>query len=140
MKKEDYETLLRWQSIGAEVGPLSEYLPIIIAQMMSEEVRIMKQEPKIHSDIYDSNTSMNKRAPLPDNHPLVSEKIYCQTCVIQVYDGVYRENDTTWVETGNGNYCLKCFYECVLERNLSDRPKKEIDIFGLDLSRFGFGL
>lgn len=97
----------------------------------------MKQEPKIHSDI--SNNEYNTPI-LPDNHPLVSEKIYCKTCVNQVYDGTYRENDETWVESGQGNYCLKCFYECVRERNLSDHTQKQIDSFGLDLERYGFGL
>jgi hypothetical protein len=139
MTKEEYETLLRWKSLGAEVGPLSEYLPKLV-EFTFINADYMKQEPKIHSDISNSNTIMNECSPLPDNHPLVSEKIYCKTCVIQVYDGTCRENDTTWVETGNGNYCLKCFYECALERNLSDSSKKQIDAFGLDLSRFGFGL
>jgi hypothetical protein len=102
---------------------------------------VSKQEPKIHSDISNSDLSTGEfNSPLPDNHPLVSEKIYCKTCATQVYDGTYRENDETWVETGIGNYCLRCFYECVKEINLIDSGQKQVDDFGLNLSRYGFGL
>lgn len=100
----------------------------------------MKLEPKIHSDISNSDDYSRETIPLPGEHPLFNEKIYCKTCVLQVYDGTYHDNDATWVETGAGNYCLKCFYEYVNEKNVEDCGQKCVNNFGLDLSRYGFGL
>lgn len=57
------------------------------------------QEPKIHSHITDV---------LPDEHPLAHEQIRCVACEVLVH-AFNNECMQTWVETGLGNYCLRCF-------------------------------
>ena len=57
------------------------------------------KEPLMHSHIEDG---------LPDNHPLDNEEVFCKDC----NEMLHAANDEcmrTWVETGFGNYCIKCF-------------------------------
>lgn len=56
-------------------------------------------EPKIHSHITDV---------LPDDHRLARESIFCEKCGDMLH-AFNNECMQTWVETGRGNFCLKCF-------------------------------
>lgn len=55
-------------------------------------------EPRIHSHITDE---------LPDDHPLAFVAVECKRCNVLVHIG--NECMQTWVETGQGAYCLTCF-------------------------------
>ena len=57
------------------------------------------REPEIHSHITDE---------LPNNHKWAQEQLYCKICIVTIHAG-NNECMQTWVETGNGNYCLKCW-------------------------------
>lgn len=78
------------------------------------------REPLIHSDI---------EAELPAVHPLAHDTINCATCGNMLHHCI-NENMRTWVETGKGNYCLRCFaalpdVEAIGEEDgygLSDQP------------------
>lgn len=56
-------------------------------------------EPKIHSHITDR---------LPEGHPLAYERVVCKRCGGSVHMS-NNECMQTWVETGVGGYCLRCF-------------------------------
>lgn len=56
-------------------------------------------EPKIHSHIEDC---------LDDDHPLAFEQVRCAKCGELVHAG-NNECMQTWVETGQGNYCVVCW-------------------------------
>lgn len=98
-----------------------------------DSIITIRPEPKIHSDI-------NECGSLTSEHPLFDTTIYCIKCCLQVYDSYHHECDATWVETGKGNFCLKCFYESVLDENLKDNTSNAIDSFGLSLDKYGFSL
>jgi len=57
------------------------------------------KEPLIHSHITDG---------LPSNHKLANEFIYCKICNSMLHAD-NNECMQTWIESGTGNYCLKCF-------------------------------
>lgn len=57
------------------------------------------EEPRIHSHITDE---------LPDGHPLAHEQVDCKKCGVLVH-AFNNECMQTWVETGNGPFCLRCF-------------------------------
>jgi hypothetical protein len=70
------------------------------------------KEPLIHSHILDV---------LPDSHPLSGSVVVCDRCEASLHMS-NNECMQTWVETGIGNFCLKCF--CIaggatLEDNLA---------------------
>jgi len=65
-------------------------------------------EPKIHSHIEDA---------LPDNHSLACKDVYCLGCGDLVH-AFNNECMGTWMETGLGNFCLKCFVELVAEHDI----------------------
>ena len=69
-------------------------------------------EPLIHSHIKDE---------LPESHPFANEDVICGNCSKLLHAG-NNECMTTWIEAGNGNFCLKCFSTTqneVLEENSS---------------------
>lgn len=57
-------------------------------------------EPLIHSHITDG---------LPDDHPKAWETVWCDGCPGEMLHCENNECMQTWVETGKGDYCLKCF-------------------------------
>ena len=57
------------------------------------------REPLIHSHITDE---------LLDDHPLAFKTVDCEKCGVMVHAS-NNECMQTWVETGEGNYCLRCF-------------------------------
>ena len=58
-------------------------------------------EPQIHSHIEDG---------LPDSHALAFESVGCETCGAMLHAG-NNECMQTWVETGLGPFCAKCFLQ-----------------------------
>lgn len=56
-------------------------------------------EPLIHSHITDV---------LPDDHPLAHETIFCGGCT-EMLHASNNECMQTWVESGAGAHCLRCF-------------------------------
>lgn len=56
-------------------------------------------EPRIHSHVTDR---------LPDDHPLADRRVYCDRCETLLH---LQTNSCmrTWIETGCGNYCMRCF-------------------------------
>lgn len=61
----------------------------------------MPLEPLIHSHITDV---------LPDNHPLANKQVHCERCRALVH-AFNNECMQTWLETGQGNYCILCFLD-----------------------------
>ena len=60
------------------------------------------REPQVHSHI---------TGKLPDSHPLANDEyVTCAACNA-VLHAVANECMQTWIETGEGNYCLRCFNE-----------------------------
>ena len=57
------------------------------------------KDPILHSHIEDG---------LPDDHRLAWECVHCNVCACMVHAG-NNECMSTWVETGKGAYCIKCF-------------------------------
>lgn len=45
---------------------------------------------------------------LPNDHKLAWECLHCSKCSCLIHAG-YNEVMSTWIETGKGNYCIKCF-------------------------------
>ena len=74
----------------------------------------MLSEPKIHSHIEDV---------LPGDHPLAYEVVCCESCKVMVH-AFNNECMQTWIETGNGNFCVPCFFSTV-DQKVLDR------VFGL---------
>jgi len=59
------------------------------------------KDPILHSHIEDA---------LPDDHPLAFKSVYCDgTDCSRMLHAFNNECMQTWVETGQGNYCLGCF-------------------------------
>ena len=66
---------------------------------MSAPAREAAREPRIHSHVADG---------LPEGHPLARARVRCARCEALVHlpsNSCMR----TWVETGRGNFCLRCF-------------------------------
>lgn len=59
-------------------------------------------EPLIHSHITDI---------LDTNHPLADCDIFCEHCSVMLH-AYNNECMQTWVESGLGNMCFKCFAQC----------------------------
>ena len=57
------------------------------------------REPEIHSNITDV---------LDPKNTFAHKDVACKICTKLVHSGI-NECMTTWIETGNGNYCFKCF-------------------------------
>ena len=45
---------------------------------------------------------------LPSKHPLANEQVYCKSCGELVH-AANNECMQTWVETGDGSFCVTCF-------------------------------
>lgn len=56
-------------------------------------------EPVIHSHITDE---------LPKDHPLAAKAVVCDNCD-ELLHAENNECMQTWVESGQGNFCLLCF-------------------------------
>ena len=56
-------------------------------------------EPRIHSHVTDR---------LPEDHPLADTRVYCDRCETLLH---LQTNSCmrTWIESGCGNYCMRCF-------------------------------
>jgi hypothetical protein len=56
-------------------------------------------EPQLHSHVLDR---------LPDGHPLAFTRVSCDRCDTPLH---LQSNSCmrTWVESGRGNFCLRCF-------------------------------
>jgi hypothetical protein len=56
-------------------------------------------EPRLHSHVVDA---------LATDHPLAHRRVYCDGCDALLH---LQSNSCmrTWVETGSGNFCLRCF-------------------------------
>jgi hypothetical protein len=56
-------------------------------------------EPRLHSHITDC---------LPVDHPLATRRVYCDRCDTLLH---VQTNSCmrTWIESGRGNYCMRCF-------------------------------
>ena len=68
------------------------------------------QAPKLHSHVEDG---------LPKKHPLAFVDIYCSCGAM-----LHSENNEcmqTWIETGEGNYCVGCFAEIPFVSALSNK-------------------
>lgn len=57
------------------------------------------EEPRIHSHITDS---------LDPDHKLANDNVACVICGAMVHHCI-NECMQTWVESGTGAYCIKCF-------------------------------
>lgn len=67
------------------------------------EGHVPLREPQVHSHVLDG---------LPDGHPLASTRVRCDGCESLLHlasNGCLR----TWLETGRGNFCLRCFLVAV---------------------------
>ncbi len=60
----------------------------------------MLQEPLIHSHITDI---------LPEWHPLAFGHVFCDKCKESLHAS-NNECMQTWIESGAGNHCMRCFY------------------------------
>ena len=74
------------------------------------------KDPIIHSHIEDL---------LPDLHPLAFVTVNCKVCN-ELLHAANNECMQTWVETGQGNYCIKHFAE------IKDVSALD-DIYGLNI-------
>ncbi len=56
-------------------------------------------EPLLHSNVADG---------LPADHPLAATRVFCDRCQTLLH---LQSNSCmrTWLETGRGNFCLRCF-------------------------------
>jgi hypothetical protein len=56
-------------------------------------------EPLLHSHVGDT---------LADDHPLARTRVYCDRCETLLH---MQTNSCmrTWIETGQGNFCVRCF-------------------------------
>jgi hypothetical protein len=83
-------------------------------------------EPRIHSHVTDC---------LPERHPLAQTRVCCDCCDALVH---LKSNSCmrTWVETGSGNFCLRCF---VLAAG-GTRPDHGSELAGVDCLPSTFGI
>lgn len=56
-------------------------------------------EPLLHTHVVDG---------LPDGHPLASERVHCDRCE-ELLHSQRNSCMRTWIETGRGNFCIRCF-------------------------------
>lgn len=83
-------------------------------------------EPHIHSHVTDC---------LPARHPLARTRVRCDRCDALVH---LQSNSCmrTWVETGRGNFCLRCFV--IVAGGTS--PDDPFDLAGVDCLPPAFGI
>jgi hypothetical protein len=65
----------------------------------SRPATVLRGEPLLHSHVADR---------LPDDHPLARSRVRCDRCESLLHlpsNSCMR----TWVETGHGNFCVRCF-------------------------------
>jgi hypothetical protein len=64
-----------------------------------ESVSVGAEEPRLHSHVTDR---------LPTGHPLAFTRVYCDRCETLLH---MQTNSCmrTWIESGRGNYCVRCF-------------------------------
>ena len=84
------------------------------------------REPRIHSHVTDC---------LPERHPLARTRVRCDRCDSLVH---LQSNSCmrTWVETGRGNFCLRCF---VLAAG-GTTPEHRSGLAGVDCLTPSFGI
>ena len=84
------------------------------------------REPQIHSHVTDR---------LPDRHPLARTPVRCDRCgsLLHLWSNRCMR---TWVETGNGNFCLRCFVQAA-GGAIPDQPSQ---LAGVDCLPTRFGL
>ena len=86
---------------------------------------VSASEPHLHSHVTDR---------LPAGHPLAGARVHCDRCDTLLH---LQTNSCmrTWIETGRGNYCMRCFI--VVAGGLA---RDDTHLAGIDcLSRsFGF--
>lgn len=73
--------------------------PSRYADRVAVERAMRPREPRIHSHVTDC---------LPYRHPLARSRVRCDRCESLLHlpsNSCMR----TWVETGRGNFCLRCF-------------------------------
>lgn len=82
-------------------------------------------EPRMHSHISDG---------LPVDHPLAYRRVYCERCNTLLH---MQTNSCmrTWIESGRGNYCMRCFI--VVAGGVAP---DETRLAGVDCLPRGFGL
>ena len=56
-------------------------------------------EPRVHSHVTDG---------LALDHPLARERIYCDRCESLIHAQT-NSCMRTWIESGRGNFCVRCF-------------------------------
>jgi hypothetical protein len=56
-------------------------------------------DPRLHSHVEDA---------LPENHPSATTTVYCRGCGVMLHAS-NNECMQTWIESGKGNFCIKCF-------------------------------
>ena len=83
-------------------------------------------EPRIHSHVTDC---------LPERHPLAHTRVRCDRCDSLLH---LQSNSCmrTWVETGRGNFCLRCF---VLAAG-GTTPDHRSELAGVDCLPPSFGI
>jgi hypothetical protein len=84
--------LFPFEKIPYTPFPLAFGLPLCYGATM--------REPVIHSQITDE---------LPEGHPLAFEHLECRACG-ELIHSANNECMQTWVETGRGGFCLRCFF------------------------------
>jgi hypothetical protein len=82
-------------------------------------------EPRLHSHVTDG---------LPIGHPLARTRVYCDRCETLLH---MQTNSCmrTWIESGGGNYCVRCFI--VVAAGLA---ADESRLAGVDCLSRNFGL
>jgi hypothetical protein len=96
------------------------------AEWMPTEHAARLREPRIHSHVTDR---------LPDRHPLARTGVRCDRCESLLHlptNNCMR----TWVETGHGNFCLRCFVHAAGGAT----PDYRSQLAGVDCLPAGFGL
>jgi hypothetical protein len=84
------------------------------------------REPRIHSHITDR---------LPERHPFAQTRVRCDRCdsLLHLHSNSCMR---TWVETGSGNFCLRCF---VLAAG-GTTPDHRSELAGVDCLPPAFGI
>jgi hypothetical protein len=85
-----------------------------------------RREPRIHSHVTDR---------LPDRHPLARCRVHCDRCESLLH---LQSNSCmrTWIETGRGNFCLRCFVHAAGGAT----PDSRSELAGIDCLTPAFGL
>lgn len=82
-------------------------------------------EPRLHTHVTDR---------LPDEHPLARTRVHCDRCEALLH---LQTNSCmrTWVESGRGNHCVRCFL--LVAGGLAPN---DTGLAGIDCLPRGFGL